>query len=334
MNSWLHRCLTTGLVLTCIVLAGFTATATPVTQNYGPFSVVFYNNDDTDGAATGQQDWTAQQMADVGGSIATWDNTITNTPGRQIKLHLFWNNFSGNKLVDSCSPTYGDSTTGWTYAEHIWRDGSPTAGTWQSWDTLIQLDTDAAGSTWNFGAGLPVGGQVDFRSVMTHEIGHSIGFNNSYDSSGYDDWGNSQGSASDPRAWAGYGGLLRWDKNLRDDAGNRPANGGTGTPDNFNQVDNPVWWTGTYATAVYGGDVPIYAPDPFEPQSSLKETSVPNALMSPAVELGQVVREPLPVEWAMMKDMGWTLIPEPSVWISLLSFGGIWFVWGNPLRKK
>ena len=35
---------------------------------------------------------------------------------------------------------------------------------------------DAAGMGWNFGSAAPAANEIDFRSVITHEIGHSLGF--------------------------------------------------------------------------------------------------------------------------------------------------------------
>lgn len=294
--------------------------ATPVVRNVGPFTVTFYNYGDSDGVETGQQDWTTEQMDDVASGIEVWDNGLANVPGRQINMHAFWINFPGSILGGSYSPSYGDTVNAWTYPERIWRDGINLVGQWTGFDTIIEYDTDAAGFAWNFGADAPAAGEIDFRSVIAHEIGHSIGFYDTYDD--YDDtWGNNWGTAGNPYGFAGYRGLTQWDQHLRDDNNNRPANGSTGTPGNFNQLDNPVWWTGTIANALYGGPVPIYAPSTYQPGSSLSHLNgvdVPGALMKPSIGLGVMFRQPLPVEWAMMQDMGWTLqsdIAEPATLI-------------------
>jgi len=292
--------------------------ATPVVRSVGPFTVTFYNNGDGNGTSLSQQDWTTEQMDDVSAAITTWDAGIANVAGRPIKMDLLWYNFSGGILGGSYSPTNGDGVTAWTYGEHVWRDGMNYVGPWTAWDTEILYDTDAAGLGWNFGADLPVGSQIDFRSVIAHEIGHSLGFYDTYDSD-YDDWGNAWGTGSNPYGWAGYQGLTRWDQNLRDDAGNQPSSGGYGTPGNFNELDNPIWWTGSSANALYGGPVPIYAPPSYQPGSSLAHVNnvgVSGALMSPFIGLGVVHRDLIDVEWAMMQDMGWTLagvsaVPEP-----------------------
>ncbi|MBM4020535.1 MAG: hypothetical protein FJ288_19830, partial [Planctomycetes bacterium] len=251
-------------------------------------------------------------MDDVTASFAVWADRITNTAGRQVEFHLFWYNFTGSTLASASGPTNGNGTTAWTYAEHVWRDGVDYTGPWSKFDASISFDTNAAGTPggWNFGTGAPASNQIDFRSVVVHEVGHPLGFMPTY-YSGSDLWGLCWGTAFDPSASAGYRGLTQWDQNLRDDAGNRPAKQSTGTPGNFNQLDNPVWFTGANAVAYYGGNVPVYAPTTYSGGSSLShldETLLPNALMSPFVSQGQVVRQPTRLEWEILKDLGWSVL--------------------------
>jgi hypothetical protein len=160
---------------------------------------------------------------------------------------------------------------------------------------------------------------------MTHEIGHSLGFSASYDPNPlYDDWGNVYGTASNPYAWTGQQGLSAWDQCLVDQNGNRPVRGGTGTPGNFDQVGS-VFFDCANAVAFNGGDVPIYSPNPYESGSSLAHLDEgvlsPEPLMSPSISNGEMKRAPTGLEWAMMRDMGWTIVPEPST--ALLLAGGL-----------
>jgi autotransporter-associated beta strand protein len=283
------------------------AAATPQTVTVGPFDVTFYNSGDGDGTATSVQDWTTQQMDDAAAAILAWTGRLVQTPGRQVRLHMFWHDYSGGTLGSNLSVTNGAAGTSWTYVEHVWRDGVDYDGPWDGWDTQIQLDTNGAGYGWNFGTGSP-GSHVDFRSVLTHEVGHALGFWPSYWRT-FDKWGQCWGTESDPFGSAGDDlGTARWDKNLRDSRGNQPASGSKGTPDNFRQADDPVYWVGPHATAYNGGEVAIYAPRPYSSGSSLShldESTFPNALMSPFFNVGQAVRAPTPLEWEMMKDMGW-----------------------------
>jgi hypothetical protein len=288
-------------VLLC-ALFPLTATATPTEETYGPFDVTFHNNGDIFQSYTGDTDWTAEQQADVEAMIDMWDGYIGNPYGpRQIEFHLIWDELPGTTLGGSSSYYTGDNTTAWTFTERIWRTGTDP-GT-QSFDLYIVLDS---GTSWNFGTGDPGVGEYDFRSVMAHEIGHAVGFNSTYElatppSSPPDNW------------WAG--GITEWDKHLRDDDSDMPEAGGKGTPHGFGETDNPVYFVGANAVAFNGGDVEIYAPNPYSGGSSLThldETVFPNALMSPMIGDEQVIRGPTLLELEMMKDMGWTIVPEPG----------------------
>jgi autotransporter-associated beta strand protein len=199
--------------------------------------------------------------------------------------------------------------------ERVWRDGVNYTGPWTKFDSRIRFDISGAGYGWNFGSGAPSSSQIDFRSTVTHELGHSLGFMPSYDG-GDDKWGGCWGTSTSPFAFAGYNGLSRWDKKLIDDAGNRAAVGSTGTPGNFDEEADPVWFTGANAVAYYGGNVPVFAPYYYDYGSSLShldDISLPNALMSPYASAGVMNRSPTRVEAEIMKDLGWS-VQNKKVW--------------------
>jgi len=293
-----------------IVLSGSYAGAVTV-RTAGPFSVSFYHSGEGDGSNSSTQNWTTQQMDDVVASIQVWYDRLADTAGRQANLHMFWYNYTGSTLGATFCPTNGSGGTSWTYVEHVWRDGVNYSAPWSAWDGYIKMDTDAAGYSWNFGTGNPSSSQIDFRSVITHELGHAVGFYDSYNNS-LRKWGATWGTSSSPTAFAGYNGISRWDANLRDDEGDMPNSGGTGTPGKFDVKDNPVHFVGANASAYNGGSVAIYAPNPYAPGSSLSHldySTFPDALMSPFFSLGDVQRWPTELEWQVMKDIGWTVLP-------------------------
>ena len=186
-------------------------------------------------------------------------------------------------------------------------DTSPDDDTFPGgYDLSIRFDSSVSGFSWNFGADNPAGGEADFRSVVAHEIGHGLGFASTYEVGGVaDTW------------WSG--GITAWDSYLEDSAGVSPAVGGVGDTGNFNELDDPVFFTGPAAVAAYGGNVPVYAPPTYAGGSSLShldETTFGSSLMTPIYTIGTVVREPSDVEWGAMEDIGWNFataaIPEPS----------------------
>lgn len=305
------------LLLTMVWLLNAAVWGAPVTVSHGYFDITFYNAGDTNQFATGQQDWTAAQIADVTASIDAWANRIANVPGRPIRMDVFWEEMDplgAGVLGGSSSYLYSDGTTQWNFGEYVWKEGADPGNTDYGFDTIIRYDITAGGMGWNFGSNAPTGEQYDFRSVLTHELGHSLGFWSTY-GFGFDDWG-----------WYidTYGGLSDWDRHLVDEAGNKPLNGARGTPGNFNQSGNPVYWDGAAATAEYGDLVPIHAPANLRRNSSLThldETLLGDFLMSPVLLEGQTMRTVSDLEWAMMTDMGWTIVPEPAS-LLLLAMGG------------
>jgi autotransporter-associated beta strand protein len=304
----------TALLVLFSSLTIYSASAVTV-RTYGSFDVTFYNNgesytDNWGTPYTGTKNWTSAEMDDVVAMLQVWDNGIANSAGRQIKLYLMWNSLDGSLGISS-NDYIGDNITAYTYSEQVWRVGVNVPNSYA--DSFIRFDST---SSWNVGAGAPQNNAWDFRSVVLHEIGHSLGFGATTYLSATDKW------------WSG--GLTAWDTHLRDAAsgGNQPNVGGYGTPENFIETANPVYFNGVYANAANGGNrAAIYAPSTYVDGASLShlnESTFPNALMSTSIYNGQMIRQPTPLEWEMMKDMGWLIDTVVKTW----SNGAGTLLWG------
>ena len=183
------RELVKAIAVIALILLAPVVHATPITETFGPFDVTFYNSGDTDGLYTGSGNWTPEQISDVEASINAWASNIDENPIRNVNMHLFWDELDSlcsNVLGGSASVRITDYSSQWNLGEYVWKNPLDTyedPGTSSyGFDTVIRYDVTAAGTNWNFGSDAPGSGDIDFRSVITHEIGHSLGFDSTYES--------------------------------------------------------------------------------------------------------------------------------------------------------
>jgi uncharacterized repeat protein (TIGR01451 family) len=163
--------------------------------------------------------------------------------------------------------------------------------------------------TWYYGTdGNTPPGQVDFASVVLHEIGHGLGFIGTMDvTTGSGSWG--LGTGKYPLAYDRFtqNAAAQW---LID-----PVfflNPST-TLAAALQSTSGVFFSGTNANAANGGArVPLYAPATWADGSSylhLAESynNTPNALMTFSMASGESIHSPGPVTLGLLSDLGWQL---------------------------
>ncbi len=199
-------------------------------------------------------------------------------------------------------------------------------------------DIDATFSSsfqdWYFGLdGRPGNDQIDFVSVVLHELAHGLGF---FDSFYVEDGEAEYGSGDFDNIPTIFDAFI-YDKELNllisDDAYTNSS------PELHDAITGIklFWGPGfdtnsrrepvTVSAANGGGPVMLWAPEEFSEGNSISHldedaypSGMPNALMSPFVSRGQVTHQPGPVLLAMLYDMGWT-IREPALQIPQFGAG-------------
>ena len=165
-------------------------------------------------------------------------------------------------------------------------------------------------STANFYFGLdanPGAGQIDFVSVVLHELAHGLGF------IGFGFSDGTEGSIRDEAS--GFPSIF--DQFIVDGLGDSLLDNYVDpSPELHAQLTSgTLSCNAPSAVSENGGTRPnIYSPDPFNAGSSYShwdETSFPgegiNSLMTPRIAPGQGIHNPGPITLGFFEDMGWSL---------------------------
>ena len=195
--------------------------------------------------------------------------------------------------------------------------------------------------SWDFDDDIAAG-SFDFQSTMMHELVHAVGFSSSITEDGEDPFGTTPGNAG---AWApfdefvadadvriiGANGILDeddWSGASSDGAGTVPPADG-------------LYFAGPNAVAANSGHpIPLYSPSTWEDGSSGSHldddyyTGDQTLLMNAATNTGPGIRSLSSIEIAILKDIGFTAVPEP--WHSSLATGAflIVYILGRGLRRS
>lgn len=235
-------------------------------------------------------------------------------------------------VVDSpVTITYDVTATSDSFSSTLASAGSDLTGAGAGFfDTVVQqkilTGTDSNGSAadgqidWNFGRswgyGASVaGGSYDFTSTAMHELLHTFGFLSYVDAPG-----NNTG-----QSWTTF------DRYITTSGGTPVIDRttflwNTGYDTNLTGGGGGLYFDGTNAVAAYGGPVPLYTPNPWEPGSSVSHlrdsafTGANEKLMNAQVSAGTGVRIVSAVELAMLKDIGYTVSNTPIVAFMIVGF--------------
>jgi hypothetical protein len=310
----------------CVLLAA------ALTATTHAASIVIVNND---GAGEGFNDPTP--VAPVGGN---WGTTL----GQQrLIAFTYAANIWGACLQSNVTitvraqmdPQFCDATSavlGSAGTTTVHRDfaGAPLAATWYSQalaNSLAGVDLDpgnpdinatfnsnlngAAGCLggigWYYGLDQNPGGNIDFVSVVEHEIGHGLGFQTFVSQGG----AKFLGFNDQYMVYLENHGAVPSDYPSMSNAQRAAAN----------IADPDLHWIGPLVTAqgnailsggLSGGHVRMHGPNPYQPGSSVSHWSnalTPNELLEPFYTGAN--HEP-GLAWTLMDEIGWTLAPKQT----------------------
>ena len=223
--------------------------------------------------------------------------------------------------IDACWASFGGNTLGYAGARRSHRDFSnaPVANTWYpaalanslagfdlSPSTPDIVATFNSNFNWYYGTdGNTPRTQMDFLSVVLHEMGHGLGF------SGSGNYSTTTGQGT----WGSSGRQYIYDNFVKDSSGNKVTTYSSPSTSLGNFLtSNNVLFTGANAVAANSGNnIKLYAPSTWESGSSYSHldyntfNNTSNQLMVPSISPGEAVHDPGVVTKGLFKDVGWNL---------------------------
>ncbi|MFU8812431.1 MAG: T9SS type A sorting domain-containing protein [Balneolaceae bacterium] len=269
--------------------------------------------------ACGGQDWPQQAINAFEFALEIWSFHIQSSV--PIRIRASWTGLQGN-VLGSAGPTrivqitQGEPQTWYSIAQGSAMSGVDIVATIPDEEFDINVNMNCNFANWYLGtdANTPTG-QIDFVTVVLHEIGHGLGFigsmnaNNDTQSA---NWGFGTGVAP-----------IIYDRFIED--GNSVSVLNTNVyPNPSNELYNAVtgqrgglFFNGVNANSVFAGNpIPIFTPDQWQGGSSYSHvdfatfTNTENALMRPSIDQATAVHSPGPVMCGMFLDAGWPLGPN------------------------
>jgi hypothetical protein len=166
------------------------------------------------------------------------------------------------------------------------------------------------GYNWDLSNTAPTSEQVDFFSILLHEMTHGLGFVSLIAADGTS---TSKIPPDDAHSYTTFDSLIG-------KASNAPLLGGDPTTlqGSTSELINPLglYFLGAHARTLYGQSVypPLYVPNPFVSRSSLMHWNygVDDAVMLPSLGYGVMRRAYTPVDLGALIDLGYTNAAFPN----------------------
>ena len=122
----------------------------------------------------------AHAKAAIEAGIASWADKLS-TNGAPVVVEVSWTSFGHPGILGFAGPTgfFTDPSlpTGYLYPTALTNvlSGSDVNGAIP--EITVALNSDLEGNgTWYYGTGTPPSNQIDLTTVVTHEVGHGVGF--------------------------------------------------------------------------------------------------------------------------------------------------------------
>lgn len=282
----------------------------PLKVQSATINVTYLPNGATDGFGFSCLTWPAAAITAFEYAASIWETLITSTV--PIEISACWTNFGDPDILGvGGADDYYSNFTGAPLANTLYPTAlaNALAGTRVHGSTMdIHV---AYGSTfaWYFGTdGATPTNQVDFASVVLHEICHGLGFAGSMIvKSGLGYWG-----------WDDYSIAVAYDHFTENGAGTDLLSYTNGSAALAAQlVSGNLYFNGTNANAANGGQRPkLFAPATWMQGSSYSHldeifNNTDDDLMTYAIPNGQSMHAPGPIAMGILYDVGWPLENTP-----------------------
>ncbi len=294
-------------------------------------------NDPTNGATY------KAALESAANTVASWFSpTYTST----VAMQVTWTNQPASQTLASAGSHYASVVGSFSqgYVQQQVLTGS--AATQDGFHGTVNVNF---GQTWDFTDS--VGGSAyDFKSTMMHELIHALGWVSYIDpvlnsgsapittASDFRITGGQSAAAGQQDTWTNF------DPFVTDKNGNRIVPG-TGIADQSLKntlmgntgpaVGDGLYFSGANAMAAAGGRVRLYTPETWSEGSSGSHlddlyAAYSGMMMLSATGTGPGARTLSAIEVGVMKDLGYTMVPEPSTYWLAGALGAV----GLALRRR
>lgn len=231
--------------------------------------------------------------------LASWESITSSTPGfitlGRAGFGDVHANFDGAPKLDIWYP----AALAEKLAGKDLSSSAPSQKTGEGFDIVAQFNKDVS---WNFTSSTPQASKTHFTTVVLHELGHGLGFTDSFDAStGNGSYGVRNTGIPiifDASVESGTSRVL-----------DQPQNS---TAMATILTNKNITYNSTQAMVVNGNQKPkLYAPSPWEVGSSIAHldqttfSGTANSLMKPVINNQEVALDPGPIVKSMFSDMGW-----------------------------